>query len=251
VSFAAASVAAATFTSALCAAAPAVAAQQSTASVEASKPAQAVAEPRAHSATAASAGASASETSSAASASRASVGLEPDDYISPFVEPPPRVRRFGLMFDLGSMDGGMMSLVYRPVDWLRVHAGGGTNGASAGMKLGAVVSPWKETGWSFSLAGGHFFPGDVNGLFAAFAGSDYDDSHLLRHFDYDFATLQLGWEIERGDLMFFARGGVGLLWTRLPSEDLARISNLSSFVDPDGSIEALLPTLSLGIIGFL
>jgi hypothetical protein len=52
--------------------------------------------------------------------------------------------------------------------------------------------------------------------------------------------------------MFFARGGVGMLWTRLPSDDLARISNLSSFVDPeDGSVEALLPTLSLGIIGFL
>lgn len=156
------------------------------------------------------------------------------------------------MFDLGTLEGGMMSLVYRPAPWLRVHAGAGTNGASPGVKLGAVVAPWESSGWSFSLDGGHFFPGDVNGLFAAFAGDDYDDSHLLEHFDYDFVALQLGWEIERGDLLFFARGGVGLLWTRLPSEDLARISNLSSLVDPeDGSVEALLPSLSLGIIGFL
>lgn len=178
--------------------------------------------------------------------------LEPVDELSLFDEPPRRLRKMGLMFDLGTMGGGMMSLVYRPVQWLRVHGGGGTNGAAPGVRMGAVVSPWQDTGWSFSMDGGHFFPGDVNGLFAAFAGSDYDDSHLLEHFDYDFVTLQLGWEIERGDLMFFARGGVGLLWTRLPSDDLGRISNLSSFVDPeDGSVKALLPSLSLGIIGFL
>lgn len=178
--------------------------------------------------------------------------LEPIDELSLFEEPPRRLRKLGLMFDLGTMGGGMMSMVYRPVQWLRVFGGAGTNGAAPGVRMGAVVSPWQDTGWSFSVDGGHFFPGDVNGLFAAFAGSDYDDSHLLEHFDYDFVTLQLGWEIERGDLLFFARGGVGLLWTQLPSDDLGRISNLSSFVDPDdGSIQALLPSLSLGIIGFL
>ena len=116
-------------------------------------------------------------------------------------------------------------------------------------KAAGVLAVWNTTrsdsnSASASAAGA--------GLFAAFAGSDYDDSHLLEHFDYDFATLQLGWEIERGDLLFFARGGVGLLWTRLPTDDLGRVSNLSSFVDPaDGSVRALLPTLSLGIIGFL
>lgn len=169
-----------------------------------------------------------------------------------FDEPARPLRKIGLMFDLGTLEGGMMSLVYRPVEWLRVHAGGGTNGAGPGVAAGAVVAPWRDLGWSLSVGGGHFFPGDVNGLFAAFAGSDYDDSHLLEHFDYDFVSLQLGWEYERGDLMFFARGGIGMLWTQLPSDNLSRIENLSSFVDPrDGSVQALLPSLSLGIIGFL
>jgi hypothetical protein len=170
---------------------------------------------------------------------------------SPFDEPVRPLRKLGLMFDLGTMDGGMMSLVYRPSPWLRFHGGGGTNGAGPGVRLGTVVSPFQNSGWSFSLDGGHFFPGDVNGLFAAFAGSDYDDSRLLERFDYDFVNLQVGWEVERGDLMFFARGGVGLLWTQLPVEDLARVRNLSSFVDPDGSVEAFLPSLKIGIIGFL
>jgi hypothetical protein len=168
-----------------------------------------------------------------------------------FEAPPRALRKLGLMFDLGTMDGAMMSLVYRPLPWLRFHGGGGTNGASPGMRVGAVATPFRDSGWSVSLDGGHFFPGNVNGLFAAFAGSDYDDSHLLERFDYDYVNLQLGWDVERADLLFFARGGVGLLWTQLPSDDLGRISNLSSLVDPDGSVEALLPSLKVGIIGFL
>jgi hypothetical protein len=168
-----------------------------------------------------------------------------------FDEPVRPPRKLGLMFDLGTMDGAMMSLVYRPLPWIRFHGGGGTIGVAPGVRVGTVVSPFQNSGWSFSLDGGHFFPGDVNGLFAAFAGSDYDDSHLLEHFDYDFVNLQAGWEVERGGLLFFARGGVGLLWTQLPTENLARIRNLSSFVDADGSVEAVLPSLKVGIIGFL
>lgn len=170
---------------------------------------------------------------------------------SVFDEPAPRLRKLGLMFDLGTLDGGMMSLVYRPLPYLRFHGGGGTNGAGPGVRLGAALQPLRNSGWSLSLEGGHFFPGNVNGVFAAFAGSDYDDSHLLEHFDYDFVNLQAGWEVERNDLLFFARAGVGFLWTDVPSDNLARVRNLSGFVDPDGSVEALLPSLKVGIIGFL
>jgi hypothetical protein len=170
---------------------------------------------------------------------------------SAFDEPAPKLRKLGLMFDLGTMDGGMMSLVYRPLPYLRFHGGGGTNGAAPGVRVGAAVSPGRDSGWSLSVEGGHFFPGNVNGVFAVFAGSDYDDSHLLEHFDYDFVNLQAGWEVERSDLLFFARAGVGLLWADVPAENLGRIRNLSGFVDPDGSVEALLPSLKVGIIGFL
>lgn len=177
--------------------------------------------------------------------------IDTPDGGSVFDEPGPPLRRLGLMFDLGTMDGAMMALVYRPLPWVRFHGGGGTNGAGPGVRAGTVVSPFQNSGWSFSADAGHFFPGNVNGVFAAFAGSDYDDSHLLEHFDYNFVNLQAGWEVERADLLFFARAGVGLLWTQLPSDDLERIRNLSSFVDPDGSVEALLPSLKIGIIGFL
>ncbi len=163
---------------------------------------------------------------------------------------PPVLRRLGLMFDLGTIDGGMLSLVYRPTPWLRVHGGGGTNGASPGVRVGAAVSPFRS-GASLGLEGGHFFPGDINGVLATFAGSSYDDSHLLEHFDYNFVNLQVGWEVEQAGLLFFVRGGVGLLWSQLPPEGLARVENLSPLVDSDGSVEVLLPSLKLGFVGFL
>jgi hypothetical protein len=162
-----------------------------------------------------------------------------------------RLRHLGLMFDLGSVDGGMLSLVYRPSPWLRMYGGGGTNGAAAGVRLGAALSPFHWRGVALNLDGGHFFPGDVNGIFSAFAGSRYDDSRVLEHFDYDFVNLQAGWEIERGGLMFFARGGVALVWSQVPAEGLSRLRNRSPLVDPDGSIEAFLPSVRIGLIGFL
>jgi len=161
------------------------------------------------------------------------------------------LRHLGLMFDLGSVDGGMLSLVYRPSPWLRMYGGGGTNGAAAGVRVGAAVSPFRWRGVALNLDGGHFFPGDVNGIFSAFAGARYDNSRVLEHFDYDFVNLQAGWEIERGGLMFFARGGVAFVWSQVPVEGLSRLRNVSPLVDPDGSIEAFLPSVRIGLIGFL
>jgi hypothetical protein len=162
-----------------------------------------------------------------------------------------RLRHLGLMFDLGSVDGGMLSLVYRPSPWLRMYGGGGTNGAAPGVRLGAAVSPFHWRGVALNLDGGHYFPGDVNGIFSAIAGSRYDESRALEHFDYDFVNLQAGWEIERAGLMFFARGGVAFVWSQLPPDGLSRLRNRSPLVDPDGSIEAFLPSVRIGLIGFL
>lgn len=163
-----------------------------------------------------------------------------------------RLSRLGLMFDLGTIDGGMLSLVYRPSPWLRVHAGGGTNGAAPGLRGGLSLAPLQQQrGFALSLDAGHFFPGDINGIFSAFAGASYDDSRLLEDFDYDFVNLQAGWEVERSGLMFFVRGGMAFVWAQLPARGLAQLRNLSSLVDPDGSVEAFLPSLRVGLIGFL
>lgn len=175
-----------------------------------------------------------------------------DAELDPLGEPARNeLSRLGLMFDLGTVDGGMLSLVYRPATWLRFHGGGGTNGAAPGLRAGASLAPFPQRGLALSLDAGHFFPGDINGIFSAFAGASYDDSRLLEDFDYSFVNLQAGWEVERSGLMFFVRGGVAFVWAEVPAPGLTQIRNLSSLVDPDGSVEAFLPSLRVGLIGFL
>lgn len=66
-----------------------------------------------------------------------------------------------------------------------------------------------------------------------------------------FVNLQAGWEVERSGLMFFVRGGVAFVWSLVPPQGLSQVRNLSSLVDPDGSVEAFLPSLRVGLIGFL
>ncbi|MEY2936274.1 MAG: hypothetical protein RL033_7023 [Pseudomonadota bacterium] len=178
-------------------------------------------------------------------------GSGPDAF-DPLGEPlVDRQSRLGLMFDLGTVDGGMLSLVYRHSPWLRVYGGGGTNGASPGLRAGVSLAPLRQRGFALNLDGGHFFPGDINGIFSAFAGASYNDSRLLEDFDYHFVNLQAGWEVERGGLMFFVRGGVAFVWSQVQPEGLPQVRNLSSLVDSDGSVEAFLPSLRVGMIGFL
>lgn len=181
-------------------------------------------------------------------------GSEPEGpALDPLGEPvSDHLPRLGLMFDLGSVDGGMLSLVYRPSPWLRVYGGGGSNSAAPGLRLGAAVSPFLHLReLAFNLDEGHFFPGDVNGIFAAVAGARFDDNRVLEHFDYNFVNLQAGWEIERAGLMFFVRGGVAFVWTQVPSEGVAQIRHLSPLIDRDGNVEAFLPSIRIGLIGFL
>lgn len=157
-------------------------------------------------------------------------------------------RQLGLMFDVGTLDGAMMSLVYRPVPWLRFQGGAGTNSASPGYRVGAVALPFHS--WpSVSLEGGHFMEGDINGIVRAVSG--YKGSSLLERFDYSFVNLQLGWEVERGDLLFFARAGLGFMWTQLPPEAVAEAGSAATHVDPDGRVRLFMPTLKLGFIGFM
>ena len=160
-----------------------------------------------------------------------------------------RRKHWGLMFDLGSMHGGMLSLAYRPAPWLRLHAGAGTNAVSAGYRAGFTVKK-PGTGPSLNIEGGHFLPGDMNGLLKILVGTGYRANSRLEDFDYDFVNLHAGWEVESGALTFFARGGATVLWTRLPAlpgpgQDVASL---------DGATEPfwlVLPSVAFGFVGFL
>jgi hypothetical protein len=160
-----------------------------------------------------------------------------------------RRKHWGLMFDLGSMHGGMLSLVYRPAPWLRLHAGAGTNAVSPGYRAGVTLAK-VGTGPSLNIEAGHFLPGDMNGLLKILVGTGYRANSRLEDFDYDFVNLHAGWDIETGALTFFARGGASVLWTRLPAlpEAGAEVSTLGTETEP---FWLVLPSVAFGFVGFL
>ncbi|HTV21966.1 MAG TPA: hypothetical protein VMG12_24920 [Polyangiaceae bacterium] len=159
-----------------------------------------------------------------------------------------RRKHWGLMFDLGSMHGGMLSLAYRPAPWLRLHAGAGTNAVSPGYRAGFTLK-MPGTGPALNIEAGHFLPGDMNGLLKILVGTGYRANSRLEDFDYDFVNLHAGWEVESGALTFFARGGATLLWTRLPAlpEPGAEVAALGA-TEP---FWLVLPSVSFGFVGFL
>ena len=155
------------------------------------------------------------------------------------------------MFDLGSVDGGMLSLVYRPLPWLRVYGGGGSNSAAPGLRLGAAVSPFLHLReLAFNLDGGHFFPGDINGLVRVLSTGGYTRDPRLEHFDYDFASLHLGWETQCAGVLFFVRGGASVLWTEIPATTTTNPERHWGNSAPE-PFWLLLPSLRIGFIGFL
>jgi len=119
------------------------------------------------------------------------------------------VRRFGLMIDAGVPDGANASLVFRPLGWLRVHAGGGTNLVSPGIRAGVSILPLSFI--SLNVDGGHYFNGDANKLARTISGDPTIDVPALRDISYDYANFHVGLELGGSVMQFYIHGGMSYL----------------------------------------
>lgn len=158
--------------------------------------------------------------------------------------------RWGLAFDVGSVEGGMLSGVYRWRPELRLRAGAGTNGASLGLRAGVDLFPSGET-WSLSLEGGHFFEGDARGLLSPFVGTSLEYAEFLKRVDYDFLSLQGGWELEAAGVALQVRLGASLLRSDL--EQSLDTLNLTypGYFGSGNTAWLLVPSMKIGFVGLL
>ncbi|MCE9574242.1 MAG: hypothetical protein K8W52_13930 [Deltaproteobacteria bacterium] len=119
------------------------------------------------------------------------------------------VRRFGVMTDLGVPDGGVASLVYRPVGPIRLNAGIGSNLISTGLRAGVTIVPlpwWFSP--SVSLDVGRYPEGDAN-MIARIALQDPTySSAMLDRVGYDYVDAHVGFEFGRAWATFYIHGGV-------------------------------------------
>lgn len=170
---------------------------------------------------------------------------------------PPAEDRFpvilGVMADAGVPDGAMGALQVRPLDWLRLHLGAGTNTVSLGYRLGATVIPF---GWgpSLSLEAGHFRDGNANGLVRSVVGYNDEVKSLFDRVGYTFYNAQLGFELGRGNFQFFIHGGFSFLRATLPGAAEALMKS-SANNDPsttitlrqDPIVRVWTPSVKLGV----
>lgn len=163
----------------------------------------------------------------------------------------------GLMADAGVPDGANASLALRPVRWLRIHGGGGTNTVSAGFRGGLSLIPL-GAGPSLSFEVGHYRDGDANALVRRFVGSERWLTPLFERLGYTYGNLQAGLDLGRGPVAFFVHVGVSFLRATIhnanqavearngAADDGARLSLTAEPV-----VRAVIPSAKLGLVVYL
>ncbi len=125
-----------------------------------------------------------------------------------------RLPKFGLMVDAGLPEGVIAALVLRPMSWLRLHGGGGSNGAASTVRAGLSLLPL-GAGPSLHAEVGHQAKGDVNGLARRLVWQNFADSDLLRNVNMDYVNLHGGLDFGVERVVFFIHFGASLVWATL------------------------------------
>jgi hypothetical protein len=117
-------------------------------------------------------------------------------------------RRFGAMADLGLPDGATVSIVYRPIRAIRLHAGLSHNLISLGQRAGIT---WVPLSWwaspTVSVEYGHYADGNANPLARAVSGDTTLSSAVLDRVGYDYANAHVGLELGRKWFTFYVHAG--------------------------------------------
>jgi hypothetical protein len=133
---------------------------------------------------------------------------------------PVRLPIFGLMADVGVPDGLIGSLAIRPLSWLRLAAGGGTNSISRGWRTGLTLLPF-AAGPSASFEYGQYQDGDANTLAKKIIGGNFNGSPLLERVGYQYMNAHLGLDFGSRWFVFFLHGGITMLRGQIHNVDAA------------------------------
>lgn len=179
-----------------------------------------------------------------------------DDATSVTAKSSRRSPRIGVSADVGVPDGATMSVVYRPIRALRVHAGLSHNLISLGEQVGVTLVPlswWASP--TVSLEYGHFAEGNANPAVRRFRGSDASSSPALDRVGYDYANARVGLELGRRWFTFYLHAGVSRVTGTIHDLDAATMSSstgttrVSFTTDPTVRVWSV--SASLGFVVYL
>jgi hypothetical protein len=167
------------------------------------------------------------------------------------IEPEPEPTYVGIGIDGGLPGGGGLTLLVRPLWWLRLNAGLAYNVAGLGYRGVITLSPgqWAVTP-TLSFDAGRYVSGDATKIFTI---SNTNFRAVATNLPYTFATAQAGLEFgSQRRFVFYIRGGLTYLMGKIAGAPLAGavqggISDPSIAVNSaDVKTTAVLPCASLG-----
>src|SRR5437016_1259770 len=157
----------------------------------------------------------------------------------------------GLGIDGGAPGGGGLTLLVRPLWWLRLNGGLAYNAIGFGYRGGITLAPadWAGTP-TLNLDPGR----DLSGHMTKFGNiSDPTERAMLSKTTYTFATAQLGLEFgSQRRFSFYLRGGVTYVFSTLSGADITAIAAghngepNNTLTLGDAKVSAIAPCASLG-----
>lgn len=173
----------------------------------------------------------------------------------------PADKRLGFSLDVGFPDFLGLNGIFRPMHWLRLHAGPLYNGSGLGLRGGVSLVPFNfavtpaatfEYGRYFRSSGTSIV-GTVN----RFVEPDISlgaFEPLVRNLSYEYVSAHLGLEFGPPQtFVFYLRGGLTFLTTTLAGsqETLQNITGDPTLSVQDFNIRGAFPALKLGFIVYL
>jgi hypothetical protein len=161
----------------------------------------------------------------------------------------------GVMLDAGAPDGIGVSVVLRPIHWLRINGGVSTNTLSLGVRggislvpLSSIVSP------SINLDVGHYFDTDYNDLVDRLGGIPLQTHVPINSVGYNYAGASVGLEIGKPQSFSFYLH-VGLAHGEMTIDDAEKLLQ-DVTGDPDITAKPLAlrfttPSVKLGFLLYL
>lgn len=160
----------------------------------------------------------------------------------------PAAADVGAMVDAGVPSGAGVSLLYRPLSPLRVHAGVAHNGIAPGVAAGVTITtPGGVMRPTLTVEGGRFFEGDANGMYTYVAGAP--DEGAPERFGYDFGSAHVGVELGTSWFAWYLRGGVSAVRATLGQDGSLDDDDTSTRADVE--VSAVTPSVRTGFVIYL
>ena len=161
----------------------------------------------------------------------------------------PRYKWFGASLEVGVPDIISVSAVARPLHWLRLRFGLGTDLVNVGIHGGVTFVPLKyKVSPSVTIEGGKMFEGVANALVGQFGLK----SNALKSFGFDYFNAHAGLEFGKPDrFYFYIHGGASYISMQIHGLQPTSGSDPSGTTCSDPHLKMWMPSGKLGFVVYL